>query len=246
MAALFCLAPLSLAAAEDRPALAESWEFTIKQGHLSQFLAAIKEHGELRMKHGDTRDWEIFTAMLGDGLNKVAIRYCCFNWADADAYDRWQSENPEVMEHWFSAADQHVEKSEHYFEQMDWGNSHWNEGDYRFFAVTAFQVKPGQEAVYDAARDKMSQIAINQGWATEDRSWIWATRIGGAAAEYIVIPHENYASMGGGGNFSRFLADKLGSEESAAELLQSFASSTRGSSFQIWEHHPQFSAPRPE
>jgi hypothetical protein len=243
LAMLLCLITFPAVAAESYPQLAEEWKFTIKQGHMMQFLAAVKEHGEVRTQHGDVRDWNIYTAKLADGLNQVAIRYCCFNWEDADAYDQWAAQNPAVLEHWWEKAAPHIEKTEHYFEKLDWANSHWNEegGPYRFFAVTEFTVNPAHADDFDAARDKMSQIAINQGWATPERSWIWGSSIGGTATEYIVVPHQNYASMGGGGSFLRFLAEHLGSEEAAAALMDQFSSSTWNSKFQLWEHHPEYS-----
>ena len=243
LAVLLGLFTVSAIAAESYPPLAEEWKFHIKDGHMTQFLAAVKEHGEVRAQYGDVRDWNIYTAKLGDALNQVAIRFCCFEWKDADAYDEWAQQNPAVLEHWWEKAAPHVEKTEHYFEQLDWANSHWNEegGPYRYFAVTEWYVDPAHADDFDAARDKMSQIAINQGWATADRSWFWGTSIGGYASEYIVVPHETYASMGGGGAVQRFLAEKMGSEEAAAELMEQLSSATKKTKFQIWEHHPEFS-----
>ncbi|NNK37474.1 MAG: hypothetical protein HKP03_03270 [Xanthomonadales bacterium] len=239
---LALLLPLGAAAADDPPPLAEEWLVTVKQGHMSDFLAAVKAHGEFRAGNGDSRDWQIYTASLADGLNQVSIRYCCFDWSDQDAYDEWARANPQVLEHWMSTADPHIEKIEHYFEEMDWTNSHWNEGEYRFYTVRTFELKSGHEGDFDTARDTMSQIAINQGWANESRSWIWGTMIGGSQSVYVVVPHKNYASIGSGDDsFTRFLGEKLGSEEAARELMKQFSASTWSSSLQLWEHHPGLS-----
>jgi hypothetical protein len=241
---LLCVFPSLSIAADQPPPIAEEWMFTVKQGQMSDFLAAVKEHGAVRSEHGDPRSWEVYRATLADGLNRVAIRYCCFNWADADAYDQWNRENPAVVEHWFANAAPHVEKTEHFFEETDWPNSHWNNdgGPYRFFAVTEFKIKAGNALDFDDARDKMSQIAINQGWANEDRSWIWSEIIGGAPKVFLVVPHENYASMAGGEkSFFSFLVEHMGSEEAAQGLLNQFSASTWGSTFQLWEHLPGLS-----
>lgn len=238
---LTCTFPLQMFAADPPAPIAEEWMFTVKQGQMDGFLDAVREHGEVRARHGDPRTWDVYRATLADGLYRVAIRYCCFNWADADAYDRWNRENPEVIEHWQATAAPHLEKVEHYFEETDWANSHWNAdgGPYRFFAVTEFKIKAGHAQDFDHAKEQMSQIAINQGWATEDRSWIWAAQFGGAPKTYIVIPHENYASLAGGEeSFFEFLTRHMGSEEAAAELMHRFTSSTWGSTFQLWEHLP--------
>ena len=87
----------------------------------------------------------------------------------------------------------------------------------------------------------MSQVAINQGWATPDRNWIWTT-IGGKDKNAIVIPHKNFASMAGGEEtFYDFLAQHMGSAEAAGDLMKKFSSATWGSEFTIWEHLPELS-----
>lgn len=243
---LFCAAPAALVAQETPPPLADIWLVTPKAGHSKEFFAGLKAHMAFRSEHGDPRAWQTYTPLLGEHLNLTAVRYCCFAWADADAYRLWEASKPEIQAHFDEHLAPHLESGAHYFETMDWANSHWSEakGPYRLFAVTEFSVDPGSTAQFDAAREKMSQIAIEQGWASDDHVWLWATSIGGAPRHSIIIPHENFASLDNAGEtFAQFLANQLGSAEAAAELMSRFQGSTTGSDFQIWEHQADLSMP---
>lgn len=233
---LLFLLPINLIAEESPPPLAELWMMSYKTGHGSSFYAALEEHMKFRSEQGDPRNWQAYSPVLGDDLGRVAVRYCCFEWQDQDSYRDWSQQAQKVSDHFDEHVLPHVEKFEHYFESIDWKNSHWVEasGEYRLFAVNQFNLKPGQAAEFDAARDKLSQIAINQGWATDEHSWLWATTIGGKPQESIIIPHRNFASMGGEqDSFTRFLADQLG-EDAAAAVLKQFSDATWSSSYQIW------------
>lgn len=239
LAALIMLAPAVVAAQDSPPPLAEMWVLTAKAGHGDEFRAAIKEHMAFRAEHGDPRAWQAYSPVLGDELNRLAVRFCCINWADVDAYREWNEGAPEVGEHYGETVAPHVADTEHYFETIDWANSHWSDagGPYRVFAVTDWAIKPGHSAEFDAALDKMSQIAIDQGWASDNHNWLWMTRIGGSPQQSIVVPHRNFASFDEAkDNFFRFLADQLKSEEAAADLMKQFEGATMGSEFQIWVH----------
>jgi len=241
---LFCLLPLSAVAQDDPPPLSEIWMITPKAGHLGDFQATLKAHTAVRLEHGDSRSWQVFTSIVGDDINRHAIRYCCANWADLDAYTEWNEANPEVTAHWFETVMPHVEKMQHYFEEIDWDNSHWSAdaGPFRYFAVTAWGIKGGHQADFTSAREVMSQVAINQGWATAGRSWIWTSTIGGKDRNAIVVPHKNFAHMAAGEeSFYEFLATHMGSEEAAGDLLKKFSSATWGSEFTLWEHLPELS-----
>lgn len=228
------------------PPLAEMWVFTLKSGHSNEFFAGLKAHMAFRGEHGDPRAWLSYTPLLGDRLDRIAARYCCFAWADADAYRQWEAGNPEVQAHFDEHVAPHVESVEHDFEAMDWVNSHWSEakGPYQLFAVTEFSVDPAGAGEFDAVREKMSQIAIEQGWASDDHVWLWASSIGGAPRHSIIVPHRNFASLDNAGEtFAQFLANQLGSAEAAAELMGRFRAATTGSDFQIWEYRAELSMP---
>jgi hypothetical protein len=237
LAALFFLVPAVSMAEDSPPPLAEMWVVTPKAGHGSEFNEALAEHMKFRSENGDPRDWQVYTPLLGEELTRVGIRFCCFNWADQDAYRQWDEGNKKVGEHFEKHVAPHAEHWGHYFETLNWGNSHWADSadSATLFAITEFHIKAGHEAEFKTARDEILQIALNQGWATEQHSWLWISTIGGAPAESIVIPHDNFASMDlEEESFSRFLAKHMG-EEKAAALMKQFAGSTSGSEFQIWE-----------
>lgn len=241
IATVFFLLPSTLMA-QDTPPLSEMWVMVPKSGQAEEMAEGLKKHMAFRTEQGDPREWQTYTPLLGDNLNRYAVRYCCINWADVDSYRAWSSENKQVGEHFAEHVGAHVEKFEHYFETNDWGNSHWSEenGPYTLFAVTDFHIKPGHGDDFEAAKEKMSQIAINHGWASDDHVWIWSKTIGGKQQESIVIPHANFASMSRDeDSFFRFLSKHMG-EAGASELLEQFSASAY-SEFQIWEHSKKLS-----
>lgn len=242
---LFSVAPFA-AAQEIPPKLSEVWVLEIKPGAGEAFRAGIGAHMAFRQEQGDPRAWQAYVPLLGDELNRFAVRYCCFEWADVDAYRAWDSNNPEVGAHYVEHIAPHVAGAAHYFETIDWANSHWGEagGPYRLFAVNEFHVQPDNADDFDEARVKMSQIAIEQGWAADGRDWLWMTRIGAAPVRSVVVPHRNFASLDDGrGSFADFLAAQMGSADKAAELMHQFTGAFEGSSYQIWEHQPELSMP---
>lgn len=244
LVAAFCYLPSLSLAQETPPPLAEMWIAIPKTGHAQELAQALGEHKAFRSEHGDPWEWNVYTPFLGDDLDRFAIRSCCHAWADVDAYREWSENNAEVAAHFDEHVAPLVEKYEHYFEEIDWANSHWNReaGPYRYFAVTEFAVKAGHGAEFNAAREKMSQIAINQGWANDERSWLWTTTIGGKSTVSVVVPYKNFAGMGRSGEgFVDFLAQQLGSMEAASELMKQFAGASWGSDYQVWVYEPKLS-----
>ncbi len=244
LATLFFTAPVVTLADDAPPPLAEMWTLSPKADHGSELWKALGEHLAFRAEHGDPRAWQGYTPLLGDDLSRLGARYCCFNWADVDAYREWSDNNPQVGEHFRDNVAPHVEKTEHYFEKLDWGNSHWTteHGPYKLFAVTEFKIKPGHAADFDIAREKMSQIALNQGWASDSHVWLWSSTIGGEANESIIIPHRNFASMDREEeSFFQFLSRHMDSEDAARELMQKFSNASSDTYYQIWEHQEEIS-----
>jgi hypothetical protein len=244
LALSWLIAPTLGLAQEEPGPLAEIWIFTPKEDQRTEFFEGFEKHVKFRSEHGDPRAWQSYTPLLGDKLGRLAVRHCCANWADVDSYRQWDEDNEMVNDHYEAHVADHVEKVEHYFETLDWAHSHWSDagGPFKYFAVTEFSILPGHGADFDEARDKMSQIAINQGWATDDRSWLWAKNVGGAATETIIIPHRNFASMASNREtFYDFLSRMMGSADAASELMRQFSGSIAASDFQIWEHHKNLS-----
>jgi hypothetical protein len=243
-AALLLCAPAALPAADNPPPLVDIWVMTPKEGSSAEFSKALAEHMAVRKENGDPRVWSAYTPLLGDDLGRVAVRYCCFNWADHDAYTEWSENAENIRKHFTENVAPLIGHVAHYFERMDWSNSHWNldGGPYTYFAVTEFKLKNDKLGQFDAARDKISQIALNQGWATPEHSWIWSETIGGKPSVSIVIPHKNFADMDEGEQtFMDFLSENLGSPEAASALMQEFSEATWSSSFQIWKLEDEMS-----
>lgn len=243
--ALFLVVPGAVAQ-DLPPKLAELWLVSPKEGHAEEFYAGIRAHMAFRQEQGDPRAWQSYTPLLGEDLRGVGVRYCCFEWVDADDYRKWEADHPQVQAHFDEHVAPHIASAAHYFESIDWANSHWSEagGPYRLFAVTEFQVDPANSSAFDQVRAKLSQIAIQNGWATDDHSWVWASTIGGEPAQAIIIPHRNFASLDGKRpSFGEFLAERMGSPERAAELMQSLMSTVSSIDYQIWELQPELSMP---
>lgn len=232
---LFLAAPL--AAQDAPPRLSEMWTMVPKADQAEAFYDGLRAHMDVRAEHGDPRTWRAYTPMLGENLNVVGVRSCCFSWADMDAYRKWSMDNPDVNEHFQGHVAPYVESFGHYISEISWGNSNWKSGwgPYRYFGATQFKLKPGHAGTFDAARDKISQIAINQGWATEEHPWMWAREVG-SLTETVVVPYKNYADMEAGDqNFFEFLSGVLGSEEAADALFKDMGNSVEEQSYQIWE-----------
>lgn len=235
--AALALSMASAQAQDDPPALAEVWLLTPKSGHGEAFWEGMEKHMAFRAEKGDPWTWNLYTPLLGDNLGQVGIRACCVTWADLDSYAAWRRGQPDVGKHFREHVAPHVEGMEHFYENIDWENSHWPAGDRAFplYAVTEFSIEAGQAAAFNATREKMSQIAIDQGWANDERNWLWMTRVGGSSTVSVVIPHPDFASFDAADDsFFRFLSEQLGSEEAAAKLYADFDEATSGSHFQIW------------
>jgi hypothetical protein len=244
LAVTFFMLPAAVVQAGDTPPpLAELWVFTPKQGQSAEFLKALADHKNYRAERGEPRAWQVYTPMLGDDLNRVVVRFCCFKWADQDKYEAWSNETGNIKAHFMENVAPLTEKWEHYFQSIDWSNSHWvgAPDSYRYFAMTEFNIKPGSGSDFQAARDAMSQIALNQGWATDNHSWLWATTIGGKAQESIIIPHADFASFDRDEeDFTSFLSRNMGAER-AAELMKQFSGASQSTDFQIWEFQKDLS-----
>jgi hypothetical protein len=242
LSAMALLAPLG-AAAEQPPSVAEFVVFSYDIGDGRKFSGAIKDHMAYRSENGDPRSWQVYTPTVGDDLQRIAIRACCHEWKDMDSYEAWQNENPEFRQHWYDTAGQYVKSYGHDFSVIDWENSNWGSdaGPYKLIAVNEYHVKPSHAAQFNRARIAISQIALDQGWASEGHTWLWSSTLGGGLSYSIVIPHANYAGLAHDDNaFAAFLTGKLG-EEKANELMADFMEGVYKTEFQLWQHQPELS-----
>jgi len=236
---------ISLPAVADTPGkLAESWSMVPKAGQGAELFAGLKEHMAFRSEAGDPFVWVTYTPMLGGELDRVIVRACCFDWTDVDAYREWSESNQEVNAHWQEHVGQYADDYGHYFSRINWSDSNatgdWSK--YRYFAVTEFKTKAGMAGQFDAAREALSQIAINNGWATEQRPWMWSASVANPQYESIVVPYMRLGDMDRDDqSFFNFLVKVMGTEQAAEELLGRFNSAVEGQEFQIWERHADYS-----
>lgn len=227
---------------ENPPNLASAWTVHPKAGKTAEFMAAVAVHMAFRKEAGDSRGWNVYRPVIGDDVGVTGFRYCCFDWADEDAYGAEDAAKG-LSDHWNANVDQYVERYEHYLVELDHDNSHWNDGagPFSYYGVTSWYIPPGSGADFNAMKAKMSTLAKENGWATEDHNWSWSTRIGGKNVESIVIPHENYASMAPPEQtFYAFVVEQVG-EEAANEMFGAFNKAAGHSKFTVWQHIKELS-----
>ncbi|MDH3531780.1 MAG: hypothetical protein OEO82_02565 [Gammaproteobacteria bacterium] len=241
------LLPLGLPAAgheEQRPPLTEVWLVVPKPGMEAQFEQAVAAHMVFRDDAGDSRRWQAFTPVIGHNLNVYHFRACCFNWADQDAYiveDREKS----FSENWNANVHQYVDHYHHYLDHNDWENSHWPEdgADGPYYAATSWTWKQGAGPGPGQARQELSQMAINDGWAAAGHNWLWLERIGGEPTIAVVSPYASFADMAPPEqNFFEFIAAQMDSEEAAGALFAQFGGGFADSDYTVWLHRPDLSA----
>lgn len=246
----FCLAmllaPFSLLADshEKPPALSDVWQVVPKQGMENQFEDAVKAHMQFRADAGESRGWWVFTPTIGYNMNIYAFRSCCFNWADLDTFVA-EGQEKGFGENWNANVHQYVDHYHHYIEKTDWENSHWPEGEDKgpYYGVTEWIWKEDAGPESSDAMEKMSQVALEEGWAETGAQWLWLDRTGGKPAMAIVISHENYADMAPPEqSFGEFLAEKIG-EKKADAVFADFNSGFKSSQYSVWYHREDLSSP---
>ena len=80
---------------------------------------------KFRSENGDPRAWQAYTPLLGEELNRVAIRFAASTGQTRTAYRKWSMSNEKVSEHFEEHVAPHSEHWAHYFESCSWRNSHW-------------------------------------------------------------------------------------------------------------------------
>lgn len=225
------------------PSLTDVWLVVPKAGMESEFFAAIAADKELRDKKNDSRSWEVYTVEMGDHTNVVQFRACCFDWGDEDAY-RIEEEEKGFSKHWNEKVEPYIDHYHRQYQKLDYENSHWpdGKGDGPFYGVTTWKIKAGSGPASGAARKKMSQLALNEGWASDENNWLWHWSLAGKPTLMIASSFASYADMAPPEqSFNEFAVEKLGEEE-AGELFADFNSGLGGSDYTIWVHQPELSA----
>ncbi len=236
------LMSLAISSSAQEPAknIAESWLLTIKAGQTAEFEAAFTAHAGVRANHGDPRVWRALTPMMGEYGTRYLIRTCCFAWADQDEYQAWEAGNPEVLQDWLNHVQPHIQTINHNFSELDFKHSHWpnTPSDLKFVGVNSWEITPAQESDFRAARTELSQVLLNNGFATADRNWTWSETVGGSRRVSLAVPYASYAAMNRDrARLYNFLSEHMG-PEGAGDLLARFAGSATHSTYQVWVLRP--------
>jgi len=243
------LLPLGLVAQEDgadeapQP-LSDVWMVVPKAGMGAEFAAAAAAEITAQAEAGSSRSWQAYRPVVGHNLNVVQYRHCCFDWADVDVLEAEDAELG-LDESWGKNVGPFVEHYHHYYERSDWENSYWpDEGTSGpYYGVTSWSIKQGAGPAGGQAKEKMSQLALNEGWSDKDVNWLWLSRIGGKPVTALVSSYENYADMAPPEqSFFEFASEKLGAEEAGA-MFGDFANGFTDSNYTIWVYDESLSSP---
>ncbi|MBT8089896.1 MAG: hypothetical protein KJO01_06790 [Gammaproteobacteria bacterium] len=236
-------------AAEEPAPLSDVWMIAVKGGMDAKFTEAVKKHMAFRAKAGESRTWMAYRQVIGDKLNAVAYRACCFDYADQDAYIV-EDGKLGLADDWNKNVDQYVDHYHHYLEETDWENSHWPEGsDGPYFGVTTWTWKEGAGPGPGEVRKQFSQIAKKEGWgdAGDGHNWLWFERMGGKPVLTLVSSYESFADMAPDEqSFFDFLAENLGSPEAASEMFTKFGAGFTSSDYAVWVYDAELSTPSKE
>ena len=197
-----------------------------------------------RAEAGESRQWWGYRVVLGDKLARVQFRSCCFSYADLDAFPEEDREKG-LGDNWNENVDQYVDHYHHHLEYMDWENSHWpdGQGDGPYFSVTSWEIKQGSGQAWNEARKKLSRMALDEGWASDDNNWLWHSRVTGKAMQMIVNSAGSMADMAPPEeSFFDFVAGKMGEEEAAA-VFDAFSAGFKNNDNTVWIHDKSLSTP---
>jgi len=239
--------PLGLSAQEEGdapPPLSDIWVMVVKSGMNDEFAAAMAAHMQFRKDAGESRDWNAYRVAAGHNMKPVVFRSCCFDWADFDAHEA-ETDELGLVAHFNENVGQFVDHFHHHFERSDWENSHWpDEGTSGpYFGVTRWIIKEGAGPAADDAKETMSQLALNEGWANDDNNWLWFSRETGDAEIALVSSYANYEEMEPPEqSFFEFAVEQLGEEE-AAEMFATFNAGFSDSDYTIWQLDESLSTP---
>ena len=245
VALLFSFNALADAHEEERGAISDVWVFAVKRGMEEEFDTAMKEHIAVRKEMGEPRTWYGYRAEVGHHPGLIMYRSTPMSYADHDAY--LGSDMGAIGEAFNENIDPLVDHYHHYIDSYDWKNSHWPEGkatEGPLFTEVLRKWKPGGGYASNKARERMSQIALNDGWAEKGYEWLWVDRTGGEPAQAIVFPRANYAEMAPSGEgFGAWLTEQVGSDEEAAEIFETWLSGVSAVKVTIWRYDPELSTP---
>ena len=233
---------------EEPGAISDVWVFALKRGMEDEFAAAMSEHIAARKEMGEPRTWYAYRAEVGHHPGLIMYRSAPMSYADHDAY--LSTDFSEISAAFSENIDSLVDHFHHYIDSYDWENSHWPDNETTegpLFTEVVRKWRPGGGYASNQARKKMSQVALNDGWAEKGHEWLWLDRTGGAPAQAIVFPNANYAGMAPTGEeFGAWFTEQLGSEEAVAEVFENWLSGFSSVDVTIWRLDPSLSTPSDE
>lgn len=225
---------LNTATAADKPnSLADVWVMVPNAGQQANFEAAFKKHIAFRAEKGDPREWKTYTPTIGNDLNFYVVRFCCTKFKEIEAYQKWESDN-KIQQDWNNNVNQYVASYRHGFNRLDFDNSNWpeNNNDFKYFAVTDYQVKMGHGKSIEEGKKVLSDNAKAMKWPY---SWSWSWRIGGTEGLSLVIPYKNYAGMTPPDkSFAKALTEHLGDEAKAEKIFKSWNDNFHATKYTVY------------
>ncbi len=232
---------------DERGELTDVWFVVPKQGMEQQFEEAARAHMAYRAEQGDSRSWQAYRAVVGDKVNVIQWRYCCFDWADQDAYLVDEQEKG-LGAHWNENVHPYVDHYHHYLDKNDWEHSYWPTGEDvetgPYYGVTSWTWKMGSGPGPDEARKKLSKAALDAGWGEAGNEWLWLQQIGGKPTIRIVTTHADYAGMAPPEpSFFEVMSEYMGSAEEVGALFDEFGAGLASSDYTVWMHDESLSAP---
>jgi hypothetical protein len=226
------------------PPLSDVWVMVVKPGMQAEFNEAAIKHLNFRKDAGEARSWQAFRVVVGEDMTPIEFRSCCFDWADLDAFAATDQEKGLTADFNANVAP-YLDHLHHYFEASDWENSHWPETGTGgpFYGVRTWTNKQGAGGAPNAAMVELSQLAKTKGWATDEKNWLWLSRLGGEEKISLVSSFESYADMAPTEqSFFEYAAEKLG-EEAAGKMFNAFGSGFEDSEYTIWKLDESLSTP---
>jgi hypothetical protein len=200
------------------------------------------------MEKGDSRAWQTFMPVLGEGIGRtVAFRYCCFDWADQDAYNM-EAREKGFDEHWNAHMGSFVEDVSHYLSYIDMENSNWGdeEGPFTYYGLNNVSIRPGKYADFEKMKAKFTQMAREHNWQDGKLYWAWTSRIGGKPLETLIAPFKDYADMAPPEpSFREFVMETVGQEKAEA-MFARFSATIADEDYTVWRLLPDLSMTKDE
>jgi hypothetical protein len=241
----FLMMPVVPALAEEeppQPTIVQHWVVWPKAGHEAEFEEAMKDFIAWRKAQGEGFSWNASAPVVGEDLTYYVFRAGPFFWKDLDGQSEW-AQKVGVVSQWRDKVAAHVDHLEHYLVQLDPENSLWYESDdYRYWGVSLLKMKPGIYNTMISALKQIHKVAKEKEWKP---GWSLQWTIGGSGADLVFVnPYRSYAEMADPETpFDKLLAEALGSEQGAQELMTQFWSCFEGGEYLIAEEVPELSTP---